>query len=60
MFDFYLEGREANDETVKEIIKRLEENKNYIPSSERARNEYSYAILKEYRIYLKEKTAKDK
>ncbi len=60
MFDFYLEGRQPNDETADKIIKRLEENKNYIPSSEHARKEYSYAILKEYRMYLNEKTAKDK
>lgn len=60
MFDFFLEGKEANDETVEEIIKKLEESKNYIPSDERARKEYSYAILKEYRNYLKEKADKNK
>jgi len=28
---------------------------NYIPSSERARREYSYLLLKEYRKYIKDK-----
>ncbi|MBN2401815.1 MAG: hypothetical protein JXN64_05400 [Spirochaetes bacterium] len=58
MFELYLEGRMANDETVEEIIKKLEERKNYIPSSDHARREYSYAILKEYKNYLKEKAGK--
>jgi hypothetical protein len=60
MFNFYLEGREANDETVEEIIKMLEERKNYIPSAERARKDYSYVLLKEYKNYLKEKSDKNK
>ena len=51
--DVYSEGRQANDETAKEIINRLEANKNYIPSSDRARKEYSYVLLKEYRKYVK-------
>ena len=30
--------------------------KNYIPSSERARREYRYLLLKEYREYVKDRT----
>jgi hypothetical protein len=56
MEEFHLEGRKPNDETVMEIIKKLEEGKNYIPSSEKIRKEYEYAILKEYRKYVKEQT----
>jgi hypothetical protein len=56
MADLYSEGRPANDETVEEIIKRLEAYKNYIPSSDRARGEYSYVLLKEYRKYIKDQT----
>jgi len=52
--DLHSEGKPANDETVEEIIKRLEVHKNYIPSSDRARKEYSYVLLKEYRKYVKE------
>ncbi len=49
----YDEGRKANDETAAEIIRRLEDVKNYIPSSDRARREYRYVLLKEYREYVK-------
>ncbi len=51
--DLYAEGRQVNDETVEEIINRLEAQKNYIPSSDRARRDYSYALLKEYKKYVK-------
>jgi predicted transcriptional regulator len=50
--DLYSEGRQANQKTVEEIINRLEAKKNYIPSSDRARKEYSYVLLKEYRKYV--------
>ncbi len=54
MARFQSEGRPADDKTVEEIIARLEGNKNYIPSSERARKEYAYVLLKEYRKYLRD------
>jgi hypothetical protein len=56
MGELYSEGRKPNDETAEEIIKRLEEKKNYIPSSGRAHREYSYVLLKEYRKYVKDRT----
>jgi hypothetical protein len=59
MAEFYSEGRKATDETAEEIIKRLEAKKNYIPSSERARKEYSYVLLKEYRMYIKDRADRD-
>lgn len=55
MTELYSKGKKATDETAAEIIKGLEE-KNYIPSSERVRKEYAYALLKEYRKYLKDRT----
>jgi len=58
MADLYAEGRQANDETAEEIIRRLEAAKNYIPSSERPHKEYAYVLLKEYRSYIKEQTDK--
>ena len=58
--DLYAEGRKANDETVQEIIARLEAMKNYIPSSDRARREYRYVLLKEYRTYVKKQTENDR
>jgi hypothetical protein len=56
MADLYSEDKPANDETVAEMIKRLEAYKNYIPSSDRAHREYSYALLKEYRKYVKDQS----
>jgi hypothetical protein len=50
--DLYSEGRQANQETAEEIINRLEAKKNYIPSSDRTRKEFSYVLLKEYREYV--------
>lgn len=52
MAELYNESREANDETVEEIIKRLED-KNYIPSSGKVRNNYAYVLLNEYRKFVK-------
>ena len=54
--ELYAEGRKANDETAEQIITRLEAMKNYIPSSESARREYRYILLKEYRTYVKDKS----
>ena len=54
--DLYSEGRQANGKTIEEIIKRLEAKKNYIPSSDRTRKEFSYVLLKEYRKYVKSRT----
>jgi hypothetical protein len=56
MASLHADGRQANDETIEEIIISLEANKNYIPSSERARKEYAYVLLKEYRKYLKDQS----
>jgi len=57
MAELYAEGRKATEETAEEIIRRLEAKNNYIPSSERVRNEYAYVLLKEYRAYLKERSS---
>jgi len=56
MAELHAEGRKATNETAEKIIKRLESRKNYIPSSERARREYAYVLLKEYRTYLKDRS----
>jgi hypothetical protein len=54
MAELYSEGRKPADETAEEIIHRLEVRKNYIPSSERARRDYAYVLLKEYRKFVKD------
>ncbi|MBI5604738.1 MAG: hypothetical protein HY879_15475 [Deltaproteobacteria bacterium] len=56
MADLYSQDRQANQETAEEIIHRLEAKKNYIPSSDRTREEYAYVLLKEYREYMKSRT----
>jgi hypothetical protein len=56
MADLYAEGRKAIDETAEEIIKRLEARKNFIPSSEHARKEYAYVLLKEYKNYIRDQS----
>jgi hypothetical protein len=54
--DLHSKGRPADDGTAEEIINRLEAKNNYIPSSDRARREYAYVLLKEYGKYVKERT----
>jgi hypothetical protein len=56
MAELYAEGKKATDEIAEETIERLEAKKNYIPSSERARREYAYVLLREYRTYIKERS----
>jgi hypothetical protein len=60
MADLCAENRKANDETAEEIMTRLEDMKNYIPSSERARKDYAYVLLKEYRKYVKDQADKNR
>jgi hypothetical protein len=55
--ELYDEGRKPNEETAQEIIIRLEDMKNYIPSSDSARREYVYVLLREYRKYVKDRAA---
>jgi hypothetical protein len=55
MAELCAEDMEATDKTAEEIITRLEKRKNYIPESERVRREYAYALLREYRKYLKDR-----
>jgi hypothetical protein len=49
----YSKGRELTDQTAEEIINKLEAHKNYIPSSDKVRKEYSYVLLREYANYIK-------
>ena len=54
MAELFAENRKANDETAREIIKRLEEKRNFIPSSENVHREYTFVLLGKYRNYLKD------
>jgi hypothetical protein len=60
MAELYAEGKPANDDTAEEIIKMLEDHKNYIPSSDRAHRDYTYVLLKEYRKYVKDQASENK
>jgi hypothetical protein len=55
MAELYAEGRKATYETAEEIIHKLEEKKNYIPSSEQVRREYAYVLRQEYGNYIKDR-----
>jgi hypothetical protein len=59
MAELYSEGKPANEETAEEIIAGLEAGKNYIPSSDKARKEYAWVLLKEYRKYVKDRAGND-
>ena len=50
--ELYAEGRQVDQETAKEMIKRLEAHENYIPTSEVTRREYTHLLLKEYQEYI--------
>ena len=55
MAELYAEDRKATYETAQEIINKLEEKKNYIPSSEQVRREYVYVLRQEYEKYIKDR-----
>lgn len=54
--EVYAEGMKPTDKAADEIIKRLEDRKNYIPDSRRVRREYAYALLREYRDYIEDRS----
>ncbi len=56
MAELYARDMKADYKTADEIIERLEEKKNYIPDSESVRREYAYALLREYRKYIKDRS----
>ena len=58
MAELYAQDRKPTDETAEEIINRLKEKKNFIPSSEDVRREYTYVLLREYRNYIKEQSGR--
>ena len=60
MAELYAEDRKATYETANEIIKRLEEKKNYIPSSVSVYREYAFVLLQEYRKYLQDQSENDR
>jgi hypothetical protein len=59
MAALYSKDKKPNNETAEEMIKRLEEKKNFIPASELVRREYAYVLLQEYRNYIKDRPLKN-
>ena len=56
MAALFAESRKATYDTADEIIQKLEEKKNFIPSSESVRREYAYVLLRMYREYIKDRS----
>ncbi len=54
MTDLFAENRKPTYEIADEMIKRLKEKGNFIPSSMNARREYAFVLLQEYRKYIDE------
>ncbi len=58
--ELFAENRKADNDTAKEIIKRLEGKGNYIPSSESVHREYAFVLLGEYRMYIADRSGSDR
>lgn len=58
MAELYAENKKANSETAREIIKKLKEKKNFIPSSESVHREYAFVLLEEYRKFIQKHSSK--
>ncbi len=56
MAEFCAEHLKATYDTAEEIIRRLEEERNYIPDSDSVRREYAYALMREYRKYIEDRS----
>ena len=59
MAALYAQDKRPNHETATEMIRRLEEKMNFIPSSELVRREYARVLLSEYRTYVKDRSGSD-
>ena len=51
--------REPNQETAREMITRLEEKGNFVPSSESVHREYAYVLLREYQKFIQNRPGRD-
>lgn len=49
------EGKKPDYDTAHEIIQRLEEKDNFIPSSASVHREYAVVLLQEYRNFIRER-----
>lgn len=54
----FAEDRKADADTAGEIIKRLEEKKNFIPSSVNVRREYAFVLREMYREYIEDRSSR--
>ncbi len=58
MTQLYHDERRPTDETAREMITRLEEKGNFIPSSESVHREYAYVLKGEYRKFMEDRSGK--
>ena len=56
MAELFAAGKKPSYDIADEIIERLKEKKNYIPSSVTVYREYAFVLLQEYRNYIQERT----
>jgi hypothetical protein len=56
MAELYFEERTPTDDTAREMIARLEEKGNFIPSSESVHREYAYVLLREYKEFIRDRS----
>ncbi|HKI47995.1 MAG TPA: hypothetical protein VKA69_01640 [Desulfobacteria bacterium] len=58
MAGLYLEEIKPTDDAAREMITRLEEKGNFIPSSESVHREYAYVLLREYKKFVRDRSAR--
>ncbi|MCF8128325.1 MAG: hypothetical protein K9N10_07400 [Deltaproteobacteria bacterium] len=56
MAELYFEKRKPTDDAAREMITRLEEKGNFIPSSESVHREYAYVLLREYKNFIRDRS----
>ena len=56
MAELHLQERKPTQETAREMITRLEEKGNFIPSSESVHREYAFVLLREYRKFIQDRS----
>jgi len=56
MAELYFEERKPTDDAAREMIARLEEKGNFIPSSESVHREYAYVLLREYKEFIRDRS----
>jgi predicted nucleic-acid-binding protein len=54
----FAEDRKADGDTAREIIRRLKEKRNFIPSSASVLREYAFVLQEVYRKYIEDRSSR--